>query len=842
MLHSFSNTNLNKRQFAYFAESLNLKLRREKMKRFSRIASVLLISIFCSTLVFAQSYKKPPKAIMDVLNAPPIPSTMISPAKDKLALLEPVRNPPIADLAEPMLRLAGLRINPKTTANHRQRYSLNMRIKDIKSGKETRVNLPRGAKIVSPNWNADGKYIAIGVINSSGVDLWIVETATGKAKKIKNIQVNTTYGGFTWMPDQKSLLVNAVPKNRGAAPTASNVPKSPSIQETSGRAAAIRTYQDMLKSPTDEKLFAYYTTSQLTIVGIDGSKKNLNKPAIFGQTSVSPDGNYILTSRIVRPYSYLFTLRSFPNEIEIWDKTGKSIHKVASVPMRDNLPIGGVPTSPRSIDWIPTENATLMWVKALDGGDPRKKITPRDQLLKLSAPFNATPKEVLKTKERYSGRTFGEKEGLMWFYDYNRNTRHRRAFIIDYRTGQKLQQVYDLSTRDRYNAIGNPVMKTLPNGKRVIKLDGKFVFLSGAGASPTGDHPFLREMNLNTLEKRNIFRSNNDKYETFAGFADKKGLSYFVRSESKTMPSNLYLHSVCPRGAKCDKMAPRAVTKFKDPTPQLRGITKKLVKYKRADGVDLSFTLYLPPNYKKGTKLPAILWAYPLEYSNAKTAGQVSGSTNRFTSIGGYSHLFLLLQGYAIMNNATVPIVGDPLTVNDTFIEQLISGAKAAINKGASMGVIDPNRVAVGGHSYGAFMTAHLLANSDLFRAGIARSGAYNRTLTPFGFQSERRSFWEAPQSYYTLSPFMRANKINEPMLMIHGEADNNTGTYPIQSKRMFAAIRGNGGTARLVMLPHESHGYRGRESIEHVLWEQTQWMNKYVKNAKPRRNNGVAK
>ena len=282
-------------------------------------------------------------------------------------------------------------------------------------------------------------------------------------------------------------------------------------------------------------------------------------------------------------------------------------------------------------------------------------------------------------------------------------------------------------------------------------------------------------------------------------------------------------------------MAPKRITDFSDPTPQLRGIKKQLVKYKRSDGVDLSFTLYLPPNYKEGTRLPALVWAYPLEFTDASTAGQVTGSTNRFTSIGGYSHLFFLLQGYAVLDDATMPIVGDPLTVNDTFIEQLVASAKAAIDKGAEMGVVDPDRVGVGGHSYGAFMTAHLLAQSDLFRAGIARSGAYNRTLTPFGFQSGRRSFWEAPEIYFKLSPFMAANKVNEPMLMIHGEADNNSGTFPMQSERMYAAIQGNGGTARLVMLPHESHGYAARESIEHTLWEMMNWMDKHVKNAAKR-------
>jgi dipeptidyl aminopeptidase/acylaminoacyl peptidase len=813
------------------------------MKTIMKTAILLIFITTWTTLSFAQGYQKPPKEIMDILNSPAIPATSVSPAKDKMALLEPVRYPPIADLAEPMLRLAGLRINPKTNSRQGQRYFISIKLQDIAGGQVTPVNLPAGAKIISPDWSADGKYIAAGNITPLGVELWIIETASGKAKKIKNVKVNTAFGGFSWMPDQRNLLVNLVRENRGNAPAVSGVPNSPSIQETAGRAAAIRTFQDLLKSPTDEKLFDYYATSQLAIVGMDGKVNKINKPAIFDENTPSPDGKYILTSRVTRPYSYLFPYWSFPNEVEVWDTKGAMVYKVASVPIRDNLPVGGVTTSRRSVDWVPTENSLLMWVEALDGGNPRNKTTPRDKLMMYQVPTRMAPKEVLKIPERYSGRAFGEKDGMMWFYDYDRQKQRRRIFMTSYKDPSSVKTISDLNTRDRYNDIGSPVFKTLPNGQNVVLQDGNSVYLSGRGATPRGDRPFLHKMDLNTLTKEELFRSGDNVYETFVGLLDDQANAFLTRREDQNTPPNLFLRDrTNTPEARANATSLKQITDFKDPTPQLRGITKKLVKYKRPDGVDLSFTLYLPPNYKKGDKLPAILWAYPLEYTDKSVAGQVSGSTNRFTSIGGYSHLFLLLQGYAVLNNATVPIVGDPLTVNDTFIEQLVAGAKAAVDKGAEMGVIDPDRVAVGGHSYGAFMTAHLLANSDIFRAGIARSGAYNRTLTPFGFQSERRSFWEAPQSYYTLSPFMRANLINEPMLMIHGEADNNSGTYPMQSRRMFAAIRGNGGTARLVMLPHESHGYRAKESVQHVLWEQIRWMDKYVKNAPPRKKEKVAK
>ena len=797
-----------------------------KIKIFTIVAVVLL-----SVNISAQTgYQKPPKEIEDVLNAPATPITSISPAKDKILMLEPLRYPPIAELAQPMLRLAGIRINPNTNGQHRQPYSVKMTLKNIADGKEMPVALPPNAQVISPNWSADGKYIAFGNQTPTGIELWILDTATAKAGQLKNVKVNTVLGGFDWMPDQQSLIVYSVPKNRAAAPGYQDVtPISPNIQEGSGRGGAVQTFQDLLKSPNDEALFTYYATSQLATVDLNGRIKPIGQPAVFDDATVSPDGKYILTSRIHTPYSYLYPYSRFPSETEVWDMNGKTIYKVDSSPLQDKLPVQGVPVGPRSVDWNPAEPATLVWAEALDGGDPKNKVTPRDKIVALKAPFTSQPSEIAKVEQRYQGRAFGEKDGLMLFYDYNRDTEHRRISKMNFNNPSAAPQIVsDLNVNDRYNDIGQPVLKTLPNGERVIQQNADNIFLTGTGSSPEGDRPFLRLLNLQTLKNDEIWRSGTDKFESFVTLIDDDGKKFITRRESISEPPNLFLNG-------------KAITNFTDNTPQLRGVTKKLVKYKRADGVDLSFTLYLPPNYKEGTRLPTLVWAYPLEFTDASTAGQVSGSTNRFTQIGGISHLFLLLEGYAILDNTTMPIVGDPLTVNDTFIKQIVDSAQAAIDKGVEMGVVDRDRVAVGGHSYGAFMTANLLAHSDLFRAGIARSGAYNRTLTPFGFQSERRTFWEAKELYENVSPFFFADKIHAPLLLIHGEADNNQGTFPIQSERLYAAIRGNGGTARLVILPLEAHGYAAKESVEQTLYEMNNWLEKYVKNAPPRDKKQIA-
>lgn len=814
------------------------------MKKFSLLIMTLALCGAVTTATFGQgSYKTPPKAIMDVLNAPAIPATSVSPTREKMLLIEPLRYPPISELAQPMLRLAGLRINPITNGQHRQSYAVALKLKNIADGKETVVSLPAGAQIIQPQWSPDGKYIAAGNVTPIGIELWVIDTATAKATKIKNVLINTAFGGFGW-DGPRTISATLVPAKRGPAPAYQNItPTEPSIQETSGRSGVVQTFQDLLKNPNDEKLFEYYATSQIALIEVDGRVREIGTPGIYDSADFSPDGKYVLTSRIERPFSYQFPFNRFPKKVEIWDISGKMVKAVANIPLQDNLPAQGVPVGPRSFGWVPTEPAMLTWVEALDGGDPRKKAPARDKLISWNAPFSGEPAEMLRVEHRFQGRVFGEKDGLMLYYDYNRDTQKRRIFMTDYRNPAKSTVISDLSVNDRYNDIGNPVMRLLPSGTNVVRQNGDHIFLSGTGASPDGDRPFFRKMNLKTLQTQEIWRSGVEDYAAFVAMIDDDGSNFLVRHESVVAPPNIFAWTVpmnCPPNATCPTVS-KKLTDFKDPSPELRGIQKQLVKYKRADGVDLSFTLYTPPGYKPGTPLPTLVWAYPLEFTDTSTAGQVSGSTNRFTQIGGISHLFFLLQGYAVLDDATMPVVGDPLTVNDTFVKQVVDSAQAAIDKGVEMGVVDRDRVGVGGHSYGAFMTANLLAHSDIFRAGIARSGAYNRTLTPFGFQSERRTFWEAPELYAKVSPFFVANKINEPILLMHGEADNNQGTFPIQSERLFAAISGTGGTARLVMLPLEAHGYSAKESVEHTLYEMVQWFDKYVKNAKPRSTNQIA-
>ncbi len=789
---------------------------------------ILLLVCLPITVSAQQAYQKPPKVITDILDAPPTPFVSVSPTRDRLLLVQGVRYPSIADLAEPMLRLAGLRINPNTNGPARPPRVIGLTLKTIANGEEKKIALPAGAYLSSPSWSPDGKQFAFTNTTPSGIELWVGNATTGAVRRIPGVTINAAYGEpLQWMPDSRTLLCQTVVAGRGKPPAAPKVPTGPTIQESYGKQSPVRTFQDLLQNAHDEALFEYYTTSQLVLVNIlTGRLTALGKPAIFASVEPSPDGDHFLVVRNHRPYSYLLPAFAFPKEVEVWDRAGKVVHKLASLPLADQVPIDGVPTGPRNYNWRPTEPATLVWVEALDDGDPKKKVPHRDRVLMLKAPFTGQPVELARTEHRYQGITWGEKNGLAFIRDYDRNRRWSRTFLINADNPQQAARlVWDRSVQDRYNDPGQVVMRVLPNGQRVMWQHGSYIYLTGQGASPQGDRPFLDRFDLTTFKSERLFRCDEKSYESVVALLAEDGSRFLTRYETPTEPPNYFVRSV-------GSEAKQALTNFPDPAPQLRGIQKQLVTYKREDGVDLSFTLYLPPDYKPGTRLPTVVWAYPREYTDPTTAGQVSGSPNRFTTIGGPSHLFFLLQGYAILDDATMPVIGDPETMNNTYIEQIVSSAKAAIDKAVELGVTDRNRVGVGGHSYGAFMTANLLAHSDLFRAGIARSGAYNRTLTPFGFQNERRTFWEAPEMYFKVSPFMHAHKLKEPILLIHGEADNNSGTFPIQSERMYQALKGNGGNVRYVTLPHESHGYAARQSIEHVLWEMLTWFDKHVKNA----------
>ena len=790
-------------------------------------------------------YQKPAKPILDVLHARLPPNAFVSPSHDAMILATRERYPPISDLARTMLRLGGVRIEPLSNNVHGAGYFRDFAITRFSDGKRTEVKLPAGARPGVPQISADGKRFAFGNQSPTGVELWIGDMSSGAAHRVGKLQLNPVLGEeLRWMPDQRTLLVKLVPARRGAAPTAQAAPDGPRIAESSGAATASSTYEtrDVLKSPHDALLFDYYAMSQLALVDAQtGSVKPLGAPGVYVSAAASPDGSALLVQRLHRPYSYVTTFDRFPRDVEIWDPRGKLVHGLANLPLFESVPIWGVPTGPRDFEWRANASATVVYAEALDGGDWNKPATQRDRVLVLSAPWQ-TPVELATIDERLERIDWAKSGGTALLTESDPIKHWRRTLIVDAdKQGDTPRILWDRSSDERYKDPGMPVMHALANGYEVLAQIGDDIFTTGLGASTDGDRPFLDRWSLKTMHSERLFRSGKSGFEYPYTIVDAATLTFLTRAESPTDYPNFYVRTLgkgladAAAGEGAFSSTARKITSFTDPTPQLRGITKRIVKYKRNDGVDLSFTLYLPPGYKEGTRLPTVVWAYPLDYADARVAGQVVGSPQRFTQIGWPLHLFFLLDGYAVIDNPSMPVVGDANKIYDKYLEQLVAGAKAAVDQAVALGVTDPERVGVTGHSHGGMMTVNLLAHTSLFRAGIARSGAYNKTLTGFGFQNERRSLWQARDVYMKVSPYFFADKIKSPLLIIHGDADYNPGTIPLQSEQLYQAIKGTGGQARLVMLPFESHGYAAMESTEHVLWEMLSWFDHYVKNAPPR-------
>ena len=780
-------------------------------------------------------YQLPPKQILDLVDAPVTPGLSLSPDMKWLLFMKRPSMPGIEELAQKELRLAGLRINPKNNGPSRGSHYLNIQIRGLTSDKLVQINgLPGDAKIRNIGWSRDSKRFAFTNTKVDGLELWIVDLESTTATKVTENIINNTIGGlpFRWMSDSKNLMYKSILPNRGHAPIENELTAGPIVQENAGDRAPVRTYQDLLKNEFDESLFTYYASSQLVQYNLESkTHTNFGKPGIIKSLTTSPDANYILVATVKQPFSYLVQYDRFPFSLDIFDKNGNHLQQFADIPLAENIPkgFGAVREGKRDIAWRGDRPASLYWVEAQDGGDPNVEAEIRDQLFYLEAPFDKAPTKSISFKLRFGGLDWcndGFATCMEWWWQNRRMLTCKWDPSKDSDTKEVL---FDRSWEDVYADPGSFEETLNEYGRSVLMLkDGKTLFLTGSGASPEGKKPFVDEFDLETKATKRIWQSEAPYYEIPIAIIDEKIPTILTRRESEKDNPNFYLRNTAAATI-------QPITTFENPYKSLEGVQKELVQYFRADGIELTGTLYLPEGYKKEHgRLPTIMWAYPKEFKSKDAAGQLDNSPYEFLRVGWHSPLYWVTQGYAVFDDVGMPIVGEGKEEpNETFIQQLTSGAEAAVKKVDEMGIADLNRIAVGGHSYGAFMTANLLAHTDLFAAGIARSGAYNRTLTPFGFQSEERTLWEAPETYVTMSPFMHADKIKDPLLLIHGNADNNSGTYPMQTERFFNALNGHGATVRMVLLPHESHSYQARESIMHMLWEMDTWLAVHVKEKK---------
>lgn len=808
------------------------------MKKISPVLGGLML---LSSIISAQditSYQKPPQAIVNLLEAKALPEVMISSDGRKILLLDLPGLPSIAELSKPELRLAGLRINPATNGQSRSRSYSGIKLKSVDGNNElTFSGLPIQPVLADITWSPDEDKIAFTNTTQDGVELWIADLRTLEAKRLSNYKLNDSYGkSFIWHPDGKSLLAKCIPENRNLPKEPESSPSGPLIQENTGKAAPVPTYQDLLKNPYDEALFDHYFHSQLRIINLGGKSIEYLQPHIIRNMEYSPDGRYLLLSNISRPYSYQVPISRFPYSTSLYDQNGKLLKKLFDAPLGENIPAGfdGVAQGPREFGWRADKGAVLYWVEAQDNGNPSQQALVRDIVYTLEAPFNQSAIKLADCYFRFNSIHWADDKLAILTERWWKTRFERRSFIKPSNETFRVN-LYDRYYEDGYSDPGNFITRKNEFNRQVLLTefnilkrlsdpDNVAIFSISDGASSEGDRPFILKFNLKSKIQDTLFRSSAPYYERPVFFNNEKNI--IISREAKDTVLNYFSYNL-------EDKSTFSITSFSDPYPELRGVQKQQLNYTRLDGINLSGTLYLPAGFKNGDNpLPTLIWAYPREFKTSAAAGQVKGSPYRFSTLSPASPVYLVTQGYAILDNADMPIVGEGTQEpNDTFIEQIRYNAEAAVKHLTQMGVSDKKRIAVGGHSYGAFMTANLLAHTDLFAAGIARSGAYNRSLTPFGFQAEERTYWQAPSVYNKMSPFSFADKIKTPLLLIHGQADNNTGTFPMQSERMYSALKGHGATARLVLLPAESHGYRAKESVMHMIWEMNQWLDKYVKN-----------
>ncbi|MBO6830547.1 prolyl oligopeptidase family serine peptidase [Allomuricauda sp.] len=779
------------------------------------------------------TYQKPSEEILELVNAPLAPSVLINDEGNYMVLLYRDYYKTIAELSETELRLAGLRINPKTNIGSRTNYYNNVIVKKIGDNEGTQVKgLPEKPRLANFNWSPDQSKIAFTNTTTEGVEVMVLDLKSATATAITETNVNANMRDIiNWFKDGESVLVKMLPEDRKPLiNTDEAVPDGPTISTNDGKKAQNRTYQDLLKNPNDEFNFEQLARSELYKVQMDGSKTKWKDADLYTSISFSPDGEHVMTVTLDKPFSYLVPYYRFPNTTTVYKKDGTKVKTLLQVPLIEDLPQGfmATRTGMRDISWRNDKPATLTYVEALDGGDPENEVPYRDEVFEIEAPFDGEGKSILKTKNRFSYIQWGN-DNVAIAHDRWWNNRNTKTYLFNpSNPDAEAKIIEDRNYQDVYSNPGSFVTKRNENGAWVLSLDkNNNAYLIGDGYTEEGQFPFVEKMDLNSLKKTRLYTSKLEgKLENLIEYDPEKD-QLLVRIESANEYPNYYYKSLIKR------RGPIQLTDFDNPYKSIQNVHKEVITYKRDDGLELSGTLYLPVGYdmEKKEKMPMILWAYPREYKDKNSASQNTSNPNEFTYPYWGSPIYWVTKGYVVLDGAAFPIIGEgDEQPNDTFRSQLVANAKAAIDAVDELGYIDRDRIAVGGHSYGAFMVANLLSHSDLFAAGIARSGAYNRTLTPFGFQSEERNYWEAPEVYYTMSPFMHADKMKTPLLLIHGQADNNSGTYPMQSERYFNALKGLGATVRLVMLPKESHGYRGKESILHMLWEQDQWLEKYVK------------
>jgi dipeptidyl aminopeptidase/acylaminoacyl peptidase len=757
-----------------------------------------------------EGYREPGAVVVRLLTAPPPPEVILHSGSGRVALLfrEPVIE--LVRLARPWLGLAGYRFDPRTRTSGVE--PLVVRVEVIRVGAtegDSRVEWrPRGgARLDHVRFSPDGRMLSALAVADGPARLVLFDVVSGKERVLKT-PVNPAWGDpCTWVGND-TLLCRVVPANLAPAPPAQPVPEI--VEHLSGPAPT-RTYSNLLESSHEELLFQHYFAVELARVDLHGRVRRLAvTPGLISSVEPSPDGKLAVLTRIQHPFSPLVPAREFPSVVELWDLgTGGRLY--ASNPSGFDVTAEETDQEePRRAAWKPGASSTLGWIERTT----EKGAFRQDRWLSLKAPFTGEPLEVVRSDRPI--KAFGwTTAGTPHFSTAKEEGSGVRVFVV-FEDGP--QEIWSGSTGDRYGDPGRALRVDGDTGP-VLEVRGE-IFLAGDGLGPDGPRPFLDAFQWSSRRTERVFAAEPGVFEVVLGVLDPEGPVLLTSRETESEPPNLYVL----RGTKRTALRPLAT-----PYPDLAHVSRRVVRYTRPDGVALSGSLYLPAGWSGDAPLPTLVWIYPYEFSDREQAEQIDVRSFRFHKVKGPSPLAALLEGYAVLLNPTVPILYEGSGVNDDYIPQLVASVEAAVDHLVETGVAAPGRIAVAGRSYGAFSSANLLIHSRRFATAIAMSGAYNRTLTPFGFQREKRSFWEATGLYCSISPFFHADRIEVPILLIHGGADENPGTPPLQARRFVHALVGEGVPVRYVELPYEGHHYWARESVLHAAAEMIDWLDRTI-------------
>lgn len=832
---------------------------------------LIVVAIFISIVAGAQDikYQMPPKEIAEIIMSKPFPNVTLSPNNTQGVIAERESSlVPLATLAAEELRIGGIRINPRNFTRTRQSFFNTITLLDVATGGLTQIaEMPSDAMIREIKWSPSGKYFCFLNETPEEMELWRVNATetVPKAIKINKHKVNTTISNgnpYEFLDDER-IIYKSVPADIGPVPTPA-LPDGPVVQENIGERRSVRTFQDLLSSPFDKVLYDYYCTVVFAIY--DNGETSIAGPeGVVRDYDLSPDGRYMIVTTEQHPYSYIEGHNSFPSIREIRTTSGETLvilsdtnKEKAEKELRDKArkdsTITQQPEDPRKVgfEWRNDLPATLVWRETdittepspTDAPDPganneeeKPEKTFTDKIYQSSEPFNLDQKQLVLAPEYKIGRITWGNSGLAVYTETSQKQKFRRtvAFTPCDTIAPKyilFTESTDVDTLGNFPIYGSPWTVTNQYGKRVLYTDSKcshiFLYDTRRPDAEGDNFSFIDKITLKDGKIENLWSAAAPYLERVMAITDFNRLKFISERQSVTEVPNYFSVDTGKR-----RKSHKQFTFFENPVPILSKATREFVTYKRADGVTLCANLWLPAGYdkEKDGKLPVLMWGYPYEFKCVAEAEKRRPARYNFLRPGNGSAVLWVTQGYAVLDGISMYIIAEDKEKepNDVFLSQLIMNAEAAINFVDSIGVGDRDRVAIGGHSYGGFMTANLLAHTDLFKAGVARSGAYNRSLTPFGFQSERRSYWKAKEVYDKMSPFNYADKLKTPILIIHGQVDNNTGTFPIQSERLYHAVAGHGGTARYLQLPYESHGYNAYENVMHLLYETGAWLEKWL-------------